>query len=815
MSLFEEKNLTKWIVILPIVSVIITAIIFVSTGIKNKTDSLKKEIITEQITLVKEHKQKAYEQVRRLVSFLKDMEELQKNQAREDVKNMVHLSLAMIKHIYKTNKNLSDEKILEEVKSNLRDIRFWDGTGYFFIHTLDGKSVLLPPFPSLENKSSINWKDAKNTFIIQKAIRISKSKGEDFIDWYWYKPNEKIMKRKIGYLATYKPLNIYIGTAVYEEDIVNNIKTKIINIIEKEENLYIYKGNGDSIIKNHKNIPAKVLSTIKKGSKIVKDGFFINNTTSSDFTIDNEIKEGTLFVTYLPTFDWIVVANTYDKKAQKNLQDKKDNMKSAYVKLIKNRIFYGFILLLIVLLVTLLFSNKLKQVFKKHQKDLINQHNLTLREKEKLRHNLKHDYLTSLPNRMLFTDRLRQSIKHSIRDKKKIAVIFIDIDKFKSINDSLGHDMGDLLLVEVANRIKDAVRDSDTVARFGGDEFVILIDEFKNLHDIISITDKIQKSLLNPIELGSTANYITLSMGISVFPNDGDSDEVLIKNADIAMYKAKSEGRDRYRFFTTEMNEEIQKQIKIEQALHVAVENREFVLHYQPLVQAKTGEIVGVEALLRWNHPTKGLVFPDEFIGIAEESSVIVELGKWVVEEAMSQMSEWKAKGYKLKKMAINIATKQLEKTDFVECIKRTLERTSCKAEWIEVEIVERTAMKNISKSIEVLTELRKMDVEIAIDDFGTGHSSLAYLKNFPITKLKIDRVFVKNILNSYEDKAIAESIIALGSGLRLKVLAEGVEKEEEREFFAYNGCDEIQGYLFSKPLPANEVEILLKKGSF
>ena len=481
--------------------------------------------------------------------------------------------------------------------------------------------------------------------------------------------------------------------------------------------------------------------------------------------------------------------------------------------MVTNRVFFAFIIIVIVLIVTTFFSNRLKSVLKRYQKNLINQHKLTLEQQEKLTYNLKHDYLTSLPNRLLFTDRLKQSIRHDAREKKQIAVVFMDVDKFKSINDSLGHDVGDILLKEMARRLKESIRVSDTVARFGGDEFVVIIDGFNNIHDIIKVIDKINNSLIKPIVINDIKHNVTLSMGVSVFPNDGKDIKSILKNADIAMYQAKNEGGNKYRFFTAKMNEDTQNLIEMGKALKLGVERDEFVLYYQPLVDAKNGKIIGVEALIRWNHPQKGFIYPDQFIGIAEQSSVIEDMGRWVVHESMSQMKKWKNRGYDLEKISINIASRQLENSGFIDCIKNNLKLTACKPEWVELEIVERFAMKNIKKSIDVLNEIRKLNIDISIDDFGTGHSSLAYLKQLPITKLKIDRAFVKNILNSYEDKAIAESILALGLGLRLKVLAEGIETIEQKEFFTYHGCHEMQGYYFSKPVPVDEVEKLLEKG--
>ena len=821
MNFFSEKNLTNWIVILPILGIVITAFIFVVSGINNRKISLKKEIHTSQIKLLKKHKQAAQKRVEDLVAYLDSSEKVLKKESKEVTKNIVSIAVAMIENTYKSHSDLPKQEILSKIKSRLNDIRFWDGAGYFFIYDLDGNCLLLPPNPSLENTNLIDLIDAKNRFTIKEHIKIVIEKGEGFDEWHWYKPNETSMKKKIGFVKIFEPLGIYIGTARYEEDLLHEIKENMKKnflqdyLQENEKYFFIYDKAGNSIIQDNKTMKMTDVAEIVKGSQYATEGFFLNHTISVYFEVEKELKSGSSFVTYMPKYEWIIGTNTYRDEVLNDIVKNKKKVKSNFNDLIKNRILFALIMVLLMLFVSTYFANKLKSVFKRYKKDLQDEHNLTLNEQEKLRHNLKHDYLTSLPNRLLLTDRLNQAIKHSSRDKRQLAIIFIDVDKFKIINDSLGHDVGDTLLKEIAKRLTSSMRESDTVSRFGGDEFVILVDGFKNIHDIITVINKMEKSFSKDILLDNIAHNVTLSMGISVFPDDGNSAQLLLKNADIAMYKAKLEGGNRYRFFTAKMNEETQKQIEIEKELHVGVKNGEFVLYYQPLVEAKSGKISGVEALIRWNHPTKGLVFPDEFIEIAEESNVIIDMGNWIIEESMRQIVQWKEKGYELKKISINIAGKQLEHPDFIKYIKETLQKTNCKPEWIEVEIVERFAMKDVQKSIEILNELRKINIDIAIDDFGTGYSSLAYLKHLPITKLKIDRTFVKNILNSHKDRAIAESILALGSGLHLKILAEGVENEDERDFFQFNGCDEIQGYLFSKPLPAKEVEIHLKRGSF
>ncbi|KFL34245.1 MULTISPECIES: cache domain-containing protein [unclassified Sulfurospirillum] len=433
------------------------------------------------------------------------------------------------------------------------------------------------------------------------------------------------------------------------------------------------------------------------------------------------------------------------------------------------------------------------------------------KQKKLLIHQVEHDTLTGLPNRNLLQDRLTQSIKKASRDHKVLGVMFVDVDKFKSVNDSLGHDAGDMLLKTIAGRMQSSVRETDTVARLSGDEFIVLLDGCKDVSDIFIAIKKLVAAFQEPFFLGDESFKITMSIGVSVYPNDGETASKLLKNADIAMYKAKSKGRNRYVFFDQEMNQETNEHLEVEKSLQKALANNEFVVFYQPQVNLQTEQIVGFEALIRWNHPTRGLTAPGYFIHVAEESELIVEIGNWVITEVMRQLKVWYDRGLNPGKIAINIAGKQLESTGLVAFMIQSLRENGCKPEWIEMEIVERFIMKDTSKSIALLKRFRELGVDISIDDFGTGHSSLAYLKQLPITKLKIDQSFVQNLEESGADRAIARTIIELGRGLGLKVLAEGVETKGQKEFIYSSGCELMQGYLFSKPIPAHDVELLLQ----
>jgi diguanylate cyclase (GGDEF)-like protein len=402
-------------------------------------------------------------------------------------------------------------------------------------------------------------------------------------------------------------------------------------------------------------------------------------------------------------------------------------------------------------------------------------------------------------------DRVDQAIKKHERNGEIFAVLFVDLDHFKEINDSFGHDVGDSVLQEAAIRLQNVIRDMDTVSRWGGDEFVILLEHIKKPQDIVNIADKILEEFRKKIIISKEVFFISISVGISMYPDDGDDIGTLLKNADAAMYKAKDEGRNNYQFYAKEMTTLAFEKVVLETELRNAIENNELRAYYQAQIDLKTSELIGAEALVRWEHPSLGLVSPVHFIPLAEESDLIVYLGNWMLEETMSQMVKWIADGLKPKKVSVNLAAKQIVRKDLVPTIKALLDKTTCRAEYLELEVTEGFIMKNPEIAIDNLNKLREMGIEIAIDDFGTGYSSLSYLKKLPITKLKIDQSFVRDIETDEDDKAIVKSVIALSHGLGLTCIAEGVETIAQKEYLISEACDEMQGYLYAKPLPSDE----------
>ncbi len=408
-----------------------------------------------------------------------------------------------------------------------------------------------------------------------------------------------------------------------------------------------------------------------------------------------------------------------------------------------------------------------------------------------------HDPLTHLPNRLLFNDRLSHSLKRAQRKGYKIALLFLDLDHFKTINDSLGHPIGDILLQQVAERIKSVVRQEDTVARLSGDEFVVIVDRIET-QGVTVLAHKLMATFNPPFVINDHELHVTISMGITMYPRDGEDNATLIKNADTAMYQAKEQGRNNYAFYTPALTTAVFKRLTLETELHRAMKNNELVLHYQPQYALETGALIGAEALIRWQHPKLGLLAPEQFIPYAEESDLIVSIGKWVLLTACKQISEWRKKGVMLERIAVNISGAQFLKGEIVKTVKDALKKSKLSPEMLELEITESFFMKNTKWAIKALEQLKGLGVSIAIDDFGTGYSSLSYLKRLPVNKLKIDRSFIRDLPEDINDKAIAQTVLALAHGLHHKVTAEGVETKEQQAYLKDLGCDESQGFLYS-----------------
>jgi diguanylate cyclase (GGDEF)-like protein/PAS domain S-box-containing protein len=425
-----------------------------------------------------------------------------------------------------------------------------------------------------------------------------------------------------------------------------------------------------------------------------------------------------------------------------------------------------------------------------------------------------YDALTGLPNRILLQDRLAQALGRANRHQDRVALLFLDLDRFKVINDSLGHSVGDILLQEVAERLKKQTREQDTVSRLGGDEFVVVLSGVKQIEDCAITAERMMKALSNEFVIHGHSLNVSCSLGISIFPDDGKDSETLVKHADAAMYCAKEKGRSNFQFFTQGMNANIVQRLTMENNLRLALQRNELFLMYQPQMDITTGNISGVEALIRWQHPKLGLVSPAEFIPIAEDSGLIIPIGEWVLRAACIQARKWQQEGLPAVPIAVNVSAVQFRQRGFLELLRRVLRETCLSPEYLELELTESLILFNADVMPETLKELRVIGVKLSIDDFGTGYSSFSYLRRFQVHKLKIDRSFIQDVNVDPDDAAITSAVISMAKSLNLKVIAEGVENEEQLSFLRAHNCDEIQGYYFSKPLLAGECTVKMQRNT-
>ena len=447
----------------------------------------------------------------------------------------------------------------------------------------------------------------------------------------------------------------------------------------------------------------------------------------------------------------------------------------------------------------------------KHMLGELNNYHIELnKQKNALSYQASYDSLTHLPNRALFHDRLKQSIYKSSRNGEKFALFFIDLDKFKDVNDTYGHEYGDKLLVKVSKRLSSVLREDDTLARLGGDEFIVIMNNLREFHSASVLAQKIIDILEVPLEVEGEEIFISCSIGISLYPQDSRDKHELLKFADIAMYRSKNDGRATYHFYVEEMTQEVMMRSNMQSRIRNALDQKEFVVYYQPQYNIENEKLIGLEALVRWQDKQRGLLSPDKFIPFAEEFGMVVGINRQVMHMAMSQATAWHSKGLYFGRLSINISIEQIEDKNFVGLVQSLLHSTKCNPNWITLELTEGQIMKDPKTAIAILEQLNSLGIMIAVDDFGTGYSSLSYLKHLPIGELKIDRSFIMDIPQNEDDMAIVDAIIAIAKSLKLDLIAEGVETEEQKEFLLSQGCKRVQGYLYARPVPAEEVTKLL-----
>lgn len=798
-------------------------------------------------------------EVIRIRDYLFQEKQAAESEFEAELVTKVNDAYSIAKSLYDTYHNThTEQQIKQMIFSALRNQRFNNGRGYYFVTSLSGIEYLYPPNPSFEGKHASEIFSPAGQKVVQDMIEISEAHKEGFVRYKWTRPDSQVgYYHKYSYVKLFQPYGLIIGTGDYLEDFEISVKEKIFQRIAKvsyginnEGYFFINTYDGDLFVTNGEYFAGKknIWDVVDaKGTKVVQENSRLAQTHpegafSTYYWRKNGSGEAEKISFVLGFDDWQIfigtgayidtLQNEIARRKATLLSDLKERIFSAVVILAIATIIVVLVLYVIALRLSrnlLLFQNNLeksvdtwtkldiKELYFDEFKSLAKSVNSMVdglnMQAEELKHRAFHDHLTSLPNRHHGHTQLDLMISHALKHQSTAALMFLDLDHFKEINDTMGHSAGDDLLRQVSNRLRSALREEDIIARLGGDEFTVVTGLLHERHDAKTIAHKLLKEFEQAFEIDGNELYVTASIGISMFPEDGDNSEVLLRNADSAMYEAKRAGRNGFAFYTPEMTAEVSERFLITDQLREAEEQGQFELFYQPQISLSSGEIVGAEALIRWNHPERGMISPDQFIPHAESSGQIEKVGEWVLREACSKIVLWQKQGYPIRRIAVNISSKQL-KPDLVTKVKEVIAVTGCPPSALELEITESSLMENHTLVRKQLSQLQELGISIAIDDFGTGYSSLNYLKQLPINKLKIDRSFVRDIHEDADDRAITSAVIALGHTLNLRVIAEGVENESQLAFLINEKCAQVQGFFYSKPLPEKEFLNYLKNYS-
>lgn len=723
--------------------------------------------------------------------------------------------------IYNASKDvLSEQHIKKLIVETLRNVVFSQGRGYIFIDSMAGESILLPINPTLEGTSLWDNRDDAGAYIMRNLIdSVSNEHKQGYTSYRWYRPDKPdVMAEKITYARQFEPYNWLIGGGDYIYQMEERLRQEVLiraeglklpsggylAILDDEGRLLTHTSSANDVgklpasfaNKNQRQFVQQFLAAAKKGGDYVEYQW----TKAGHEGLHDKLG----YAISIPEAKWVVIAAGYRDEVLSDIPQQRGWL-ASFIAEFPVLVWPFLVIGLITLLAAIIYARWLGR--------LINYYQLSIDEQQsRLQTLAERDPLTNLPNRLLMAQSLMEAMDKAVAQKHKLALFVIDVDRFKNINDSLGHALGDKVLQEVGRRMEACVQKKSFVARMGGDEFVLLIEPAGSYEDLIDLAQNLLIAIHKPILIEQHQLVVTASIGVAMYPEHGANQDVLLRHADIAMYQAKARGRDCYCFYSRAMGELVIDRLQLESDLRKALEKEQgMFLVYQPQWDLSTGKMMGCEALVRWRHPIRGLIQPLEFIPLAEETGLILALGNWVLRTALAQARAWQDQGLPSISVAVNLSTAQLNQTLPAE-IKTLLQTYNLPAEMLELEVTETLLMTAQDEATAILTELKNSGIRIALDDFGTGYSSLSYLSRLPLNVLKIDKSFVDGLPDRKDDVVIAHLIIRMAAELGITTLAEGVETQEQLDFLKSAGCHLIQGYLLARPLPPEEVAALLSK---
>ncbi len=738
---------------------------------------------------------------------------------RDIAREQVDAAHTVASSIYNASKGvLPEQQIKKLIVETLRDVVFSQGRGYIFIDSMTGECILLPIKPALEGTSLWDNRDDAGNYIMRNLIAsVSNKNKQGYASYRWYRPDQpEVMAEKIAYVRQFEPYDWLIGGGDYVYKMEHQLRQEILM---RAEGLKLPNGGYLAIL----DAQGRLLTSTSSASDLGKLPASFSDPDQQQLVQEflDAAKQGGDYVEYqwtragydglhdklgyvvsIPEMNWVVVAAGYRDAVLGDVSSQSSWLTSFMAEL--PLLIWPFLLISLVTLVAAM-------IYARWLGRLINYYQLNIDEQQsRLQTLAERDPLTNLPNRLLMAQSLTDAMDKAVTQKHKLALFVIDIDRFKNINDSLGHALGDKVLQEVGERMEACVQKKSFVARMGGDEFVLVIEPAGSYESLIELAQNLLIAMHKPIFIEQHQLVVTASIGIALYPEHGTNQDVLLRHADIAMYQAKARGRDCYCFYSRAMGELVIDRLQLEGDLRKAIEEEEgMFLVYQPQWDLSTGKMMGCEALVRWRHPVRGLIQPLDFVPLAEETGLILALGNWVLRTALAQARAWHDQGLTNISVAVNLSTAQLTQTLPAE-IKALLQIYNLPAQVLELEVTETLLMTAQDEATAILTELKNSGIRIALDDFGTGYSSLSYLSRLPLNVLKIDKSFVDGLPNRKDDVVIAHLIIRMAAELGITTLAEGVETQEQLTFLKSAGCHLIQGYLLARPLPPEEVAALV-----
>jgi diguanylate cyclase (GGDEF)-like protein/PAS domain S-box-containing protein len=721
-------------------------------------------------------------------------------------------------HTLQQHGELSELQAQRAAIETIRTMRY-DGREYFWINDMQPRMVMHPMRPELEGHDLSNFRDASDTRLFVEFVDIVRKDGAGFVEYPWPKPGFSRPVPKISYVKGFAPWGWVIGSGIYIDDVNRIFWDRVRLKIGIITAAILLLGSLMALVTRRieREIDGYATGLARANAALRQAATVFENTTEGVMIADDANRVVAVNRAFIEITGYgadeligrtpeVLRSGRNDEALYRRIQEAiKENghWQGELWDHRKNGEEYPAWLN-----VSIVKDDGGRVT---HYVSVFSDITVLKESEARLDQLAHHDPLTGLPNRLLLNARAEHALARARRNEKQMAVLFLDLDHFKYINDTLGHPAGDLLLQHVAERLKKCVRDEDTISRLGGDEFTVVLEDLDDGGAASIVARKILAALSEKTALFGREVFVTCSIGISLYPRDGEDIVTLFKNADSALYRAKDQGRDTYQFYTEELTTLAVERLELEIDLRHALENGELLIHYQPQVNLRSGEITGMEALVRWQHPRRGLLMPADFIPLAEETGLIVPLGEWVLRTACFQAKAWLDAGLSTAPVAVNLSPRQFRQKDLVERVAEMLRESGLPPDHLELEITEGLVMFNVEASIALMDQLKDMGVRFSIDDFGTGYSSLSYLKRFPIDKIKIHQSFVQNIISNPEDAAISSAIISLTHSMKRKAIAEGVETDAQREFLRAHHCDEIQGYHFSKPGPADMIERLLR----